>query len=108
MQIEEINKTLRKKQKKINARKKKLKSAKKKKDKYHELKDDQFCGKYSGNPSEDRSYPVNTAKRCSSALSMARHANNPNGIASCAIKKALKNGWKCGSKSKRVKEILSY
>ena len=44
-----------------------------------------FCGPAGG--AVKGSYPVNTTKRCSAALSYARFAPNPCGIAKCVHKK---------------------
>ncbi len=50
---------------------------------------DKFCGPSGG--ASKGSYPVNTNKRCSAALSYARFAPNPCGIARCVNKKCPKN-----------------
>lgn len=47
-----------------------------------------FCGPEGG--AVAGSYPVNTAKRCSAALSYARFAPNPCGIARCVKEKCSK------------------
>lgn len=74
------------------------------KGKYKDLNEEDFCG-----PAGDvgvGNYPVNTLTRCRSALSNAKNARNPEGIVKCAVKKALKNGWKCGTRSKQVNKLL--
>lgn len=53
--------------------------------KYKKVAKKEFCGPAGGAP--EGSYPVNTAKRCRSALSYARNAPNPKGIKACVAKK---------------------
>jgi len=50
---------------------------------------DKFCGPSGG--AAKGSYPVNTRKRCSAALSYARFAPNPCGIARCVNRKCPKD-----------------
>ena len=65
--------------------------------KYRHLSRDVFCGPSGG--AVHGSYPVTSAKRCRAALSYARFAPRPCGIARCALRKAKKHGWKCGGSS---------
>jgi hypothetical protein len=63
------------------------------------LKPDNFCGPSGG--TSPMKFPVNTEKRCRTALSYARHAPKPCGIVKCALNKAKKAGWSCGSSTKK-------
>ena len=54
----------------------------------------QFCGPAGG--AKASAFPVTTEKECRAALSYARYAPDPQGIRSCALKKAAKHGWRCG------------
>ena len=67
--------------------------------KYKRVKKTQFCGKAGGRGA--RSYPVNTRKRCIAALSYARYAPKPCGIAKCVRKKCKK--YNVGKSSKLMK-----
>lgn len=58
---------------------------------YKKVKKSSFCGPSGGSPAG--SYPVNTSKRCSAALSYAHNAPNPKGIRACVKRK-------CGGKKK--------
>ncbi len=78
---------------------------KEKKGKYAKLKPNEFCGPDGG--TGVGTFPVNSKKNCSIALTLAKNARNPEGIVKCAIKKSLKKGWKCGNSSKKVKKLLS-
>tara|TARA_B100000886_G_C20409508_1_gene486368 strand:+ start:865 stop:1359 length:495 start_codon:yes stop_codon:yes gene_type:complete len=60
---------------------------------------DKFCGPSGG--AAQGSYPVNTRKRCSAALSYARFAPNPCGIARCVNRKCPKD---IGSSSALMKK----
>lgn len=60
------------------------------------------CGSMGG--AAPNSFPVNSAKRCSAALSYSRFAKRPCGIVSCALRKAAKKGWKCGTSSMGAKK----
>ena len=73
------------------------------KGKYSNLRESDFCGPAGNAPMG--TFPVDTEKRCSAALSYARNAPNPDGIVECAMKKAKENGWKCGKNSKKVKKM---
>ena len=53
------------------------------------LSSGQFCGPSGG--AARGSYPVNSSKRCSAALSYARFAPNPCGIARCVARKCPDN-----------------
>lgn len=52
---------------------------------YKKVSKKEFCGPAGGAPKG--SYPVNSAKRCRSALSLAHNAPNPSGIKSCVKRK---------------------
>lgn len=52
---------------------------------YKKVKNREFCGPSGGAPAG--SYPVNTTKRCSSALKLAHNAPNPAGIKACVKRK---------------------
>lgn len=56
--------------------------------KYKKVSKGDFCGPSGG--AAPGTYPVNTKKRCSSALSYARHAPNPAGIRACVKRKCGK------------------
>ena len=73
------------------------------KGKYSNLRESDFCGPAGNAPMG--TFPVDTEKRCSAALSYARNAPYPDGIVECAMKKAKENGWKCGKNSKQVKKM---
>ena len=75
------------------------------KGKYSDLEESDFCGPAGNAPMG--TFPVDTEKRCSAALSYARNAPYPDGIVDCAMKKAKQNGWKCGQGSKQVKKLKS-
>lgn len=53
--------------------------------KYKGVSKGKFCGPSGGAPSG--SYPVDTAKRCRSALAYARNAPHPGGIKACVKRK---------------------
>ena len=75
------------------------------KGKYSDLEESDFCGPAGNAPMG--TFPVDTEKRCSAALSYARNAPYPDGIVDCVMKKAKQNGWKCGQGSKQVKKLKS-
>jgi hypothetical protein len=52
---------------------------------YKRVSKKSFCGPSGGSPKG--SFPVDTKKRCKSALSYAHNAPNPSGIAACVKKK---------------------
>lgn len=56
--------------------------------KYKRVSKKEFCGPSGGSP--EGSYPVDTKKRCRSALSYARNAPNPKGIRACVKEKCKK------------------
>ena len=58
--------------------------------KYKQVSKSDFCGASGG--ASSTSYPVNSKKRCSAALSYAHNAPNPSGIRSCVKRKC--NGKK--------------
>jgi len=59
--------------------------------KYKKTAPKEFCGASGG--SSKYSYPVDTKKRCHSALSYARNAPNPEGIRAC-VKRKCKSAFK--------------
>ena len=61
---------------------------------YKKVSKGKFCGPSGG--AAPGTYPVNTKKRCSAALSYARNAPNPSGIRACVKRK-------CGETSKAKK-----
>ena len=61
---------------------------------YKKVGKGKFCGPSGG--AAPGTYPVNTKKRCSAALSYARNAPNPSGIRACVKRKCAE-----ASKSKR-------
>ena len=63
----------------------------------HLPRNTKFCGPAGG--AARTSYPVNTPKRCSAALSYARFAKRPCGIVRCALAHGRKMGWSCGKSS---------
>jgi len=63
----------------------------------HLPKNTKYCGSAGG--AARTSYPVNTPKRCSAALSYARFAKRPCGIVRCALAQGKKMGWSCGKSS---------
>jgi hypothetical protein len=67
--------------------------------KYKDVPADLFCGPDGGYP--PGTYPVNTKTRCIAALSYARHAPNPCGIAECVRRKC---GDSVGRSSKLFQE----
>ena len=71
--------------------------------KYKNLPESVFCGP-EGNAGPG-SFPVNSQKRCRSALAYSKKAPNPNGIVRCAIRKAKEYHWNCGQNSKQVKKL---
>lgn len=56
--------------------------------KYKQVSKGKFCGPSGG--AAPGTYPVNTKKRCSAALSYAHNAPNPAGIRSCVQRKCKK------------------
>ena len=70
--------------------------------KYQDVDDDLFCGPVGGKA--PGTYPVNTKERCISALTYARYAPNPCGIAICVKEKCGNN---VGKTSKLMK-ICGY
>jgi len=56
--------------------------------KYKKVSKGDFCGPSGG--AAQGTYPVNTKKRCSAALSYARNAPNPAGIRACVKRKCGK------------------
>lgn len=56
--------------------------------KYKKVSKGDFCGPSGG--AAPGTYPVNTKKRCSAALSYARNAPNPAGIRACVKRKCGK------------------
>ena len=71
--------------------------------KYKDLPKNVFCGKAGGMENPD-SFPVNSQQRCRMALVYSRFAPNPCGVVQCALKKAQKKGWKCGTHSNKEKK----
>lgn len=65
--------------------------------KYKKVSKKEFCGPSGG--AAKGTYPVDTKKRCHSALSYAHHAPNPAGIKSC-VKRKCKGKLKEYSKKK--------
>lgn len=55
---------------------------------YKKVKKSEFCGPSGGAPKG--SFPVNSPKRCSSALKLAHNAPNPAGIRACVKRKCKK------------------
>ena len=61
----------------------------------------QFCGPAGG--AKASAFPVTTEKECRAALSYARYAPNPQGIRTCALKKAAgEKGWRCGVSPQKI------
>jgi len=56
--------------------------------KYKKVSKGDFCGPSGG--AAPGTYPVNSKKRCSAALSYARNAPNPSGIRACVKRKCGK------------------
>ena len=74
--------------------------------KYSKLSSSVFCG-HEGGYDIPGKFPVNSAARCSNALSRAHLAPNPDGIRKCALRKARENNWSnCGSSSKYIKKNI--
>jgi len=63
--------------------------------KYLNVDKDDFCGAAGGSASG--SYPVEDKDEAESALSLAYHAKNPEGIKRCVYKKAKEHNWKLGA-----------
>lgn len=66
--------------------------------KYQELPESVFCGREGG--AGPRTFPINSPRRCSAALTYANRAPYPEGIRRCALRKAQEQGWPCGRFSK--------
>lgn len=60
--------------------------------KYKKVSKKEFCGPAGG--AAEGTYPVNSKKRCSAALSYAHNAPNPKGIRECVKRK-------CAAKAKK-------
>ena len=67
---------------------------------YRNLGHSDFCGPEGGAPMG--TYPVNTESRCRAALTYAKYAPDPRGIEECAVRKARRHGWRCGTSSSEL------